>query len=126
MAGAAGPQGTAPRRLGALQAHITAAKPPFKRLFIANRGEIACRIHRAAKALGMETVGVYTKEDAGGRHRQVVDKAIELAPEATPVAPYLNVEAIASIAEKEGCQAVHPGYGFLSERDDFAALLEKK
>lgn len=120
----------ATRRLDVINHQVlsasTCAATPFKRLFIANRGEIACRIHRAAKALGMETVGVYTKEDAGGRHRQVVDKAIELAPEATPVAPYLNVEAIASIAEKEGCQAVHPGYGFLSERDDFAALLEKK
>lgn len=100
--------------------------PPFRRLFVANRGEIACRIHRAAKALGMETVGVYTKEDADGLHRKVLDKAIELPPGATPVAPYLDASYIAELAAKEGCEAVHPGYGFLSENEEFATRCESK
>eukprot|EP00933_Yihiella_yeosuensis_P058743 TRINITY_DN5942_c0_g1_i1.p1 TRINITY_DN5942_c0_g1~~TRINITY_DN5942_c0_g1_i1.p1 ORF type:complete len:1192 (-),score=288.38 TRINITY_DN5942_c0_g1_i1:353-3856(-) len=104
---------------------VSSAPPPFKKIFIANRGEIACRIHRAAKALGMETVGVYTKEDAESLHPKVLDKAIELPPGATPVAPYLDVKSIVDICVKEGCQAVHPGYGFLSENEEFAAMLEK-
>eukprot|EP00928_Gymnodinium_smaydae_P009064 TRINITY_DN13347_c0_g5_i1.p1 TRINITY_DN13347_c0_g5~~TRINITY_DN13347_c0_g5_i1.p1 ORF type:complete len:1168 (-),score=188.02 TRINITY_DN13347_c0_g5_i1:39-3542(-) len=100
--------------------------PPFRRLFIANRGEIACRIHRAAKALGIETVGVYTEQDASSLHRSVLDKTILLPPGATPVAPYLDANSIAELAAKEGCNAVHPGYGFLSENEAFADLCEKK
>jgi len=112
--------------LGSHLAPVATSAPPFKRLFIANRGEIACRIHRAAKALGIETVGIYTEEDAAGLHCTVVDKAIKLAPGATPVAPYIDAAAVAEIAAKEGCDAVHPGYGFLSENEEFAALCEKK
>mmetsp|Transcript_91628 Transcript_91628/g.203409 ORF Transcript_91628/g.203409 Transcript_91628/m.203409 type:complete len:1162 (+) Transcript_91628:64-3549(+) len=115
-------------RIGVLHSHCVAAtaSPPFKRLFIANRGEIACRIHRAAKALGIETVGVYTEEDAGGLHRQTVDKAIALPKGATPVAPYLDAQAMAALAAAEGCNAVHPGYGFLSENEEFALACEAK
>jgi len=102
------------------------AKPPFKRLFIANRGEIACRIHRAAKALGIETVGIYTEEDSKGLHCKVVDKAIKLQAGATPVAPYIDPVAVSDIAAREGCDAVHPGYGFMAENDEFASLCEKK
>jgi len=104
----------------------SAVVAPFQRLFVANRGEIACRIHRAAKALGMQTVGVYTHEDASGLHQRVLDKAIKLAPGATPVAPYLDARALAAIAAQEGCDAVHPGYGFLSESEEFASLCEAK
>mmetsp|Transcript_58956 Transcript_58956/g.104771 ORF Transcript_58956/g.104771 Transcript_58956/m.104771 type:complete len:1172 (+) Transcript_58956:46-3561(+) len=107
-------------------AGTASSNPPFRKIFIANRGEIACRIHRAAKALGMETVGVFTKEDADSLHPKVLDKVIELSPGATPVAPYLDAASISDIAAREGCTAVHPGYGFLSENEEFASLCEKK
>lgn len=104
----------------------TTAVPPLRRLLIANRGEIACRVHRAAKSLGMETVGIYTEEDANGLHCKVLDRAIKLPSGATPVAPYLDAVTISDIGAKEGCWAVHPGYGFLSENGEFAAMCEKK
>merc|ERR1719203_2657587 len=94
------------QRLRTVGAHLTAtptsaaAKAPFERLLIANRGEIACRIHRAAKALGIETVGVYTKEDAESKHPTVVDKAVLLPAGETPVAPYIDAAAIAALAVK--------------------------
>jgi len=117
-----------PQRVQVLHQHVTAAAPAlsFKRLFIANRGEIACRIHRAAKKLGLETVGIYTEEDAGGLHPKVLDKMIKLPPGATSVAPYIDAVSVSEIAAREGCGAVHPGYGFLAENDEFAALCEKK
>ncbi|CAE8600317.1 unnamed protein product, partial [Polarella glacialis] len=130
-----------PRRIQVLRGHVghhsgsgasiapvgtSSTSLPFKKIFVASRGEIACRIHRAAKALGLETVGVFTKEDAEGLHRKVLDKCIELPPGATPVAPYLDASLIADIAAREGCGAVHPGYGFLSENEEFALLCEKK
>eukprot|EP00927_Polykrikos_kofoidii_P046843 TRINITY_DN40970_c0_g1_i1.p1 TRINITY_DN40970_c0_g1~~TRINITY_DN40970_c0_g1_i1.p1 ORF type:complete len:1179 (-),score=218.48 TRINITY_DN40970_c0_g1_i1:110-3586(-) len=116
-------------RLRTLNRHISAAQcsaqAPFKRVLVANRGEIACRIHRAAKALGMETVGIYTVEDKGSLHCKVLDRVIELPPGATPVAPYLDAEFVVKVAVEEGCNAVHPGYGFLSENEHFVALCQK-
>eukprot|EP01062_Namystynia_karyoxenos_P068997 TRINITY_DN641_c0_g1_i2.p1 TRINITY_DN641_c0_g1~~TRINITY_DN641_c0_g1_i2.p1 ORF type:complete len:1189 (+),score=416.21 TRINITY_DN641_c0_g1_i2:87-3569(+) len=122
-------------RVGVLQTHCTpgghraagcAATPPFQRILIANRGEIACRVHRAAAALGVETVGICTEEDSQGLHPRVLGKTVRLAKGATPVAPYLDAGAIVDIAVKEQCQAVHPGYGFLSESTEFAALCERR
>lgn len=116
-----------PQRLDVLRAHVLASMdPPLKRLFIANRGEIACRIHRAARALGVETVGAFTEEDGESLHRRVLDRALPLPKGATPVAPYLDAEALADLASREGCGAVHPGYGFLAESAHFASLCEAR
>lgn len=127
----------AKRRLKILQNHVevdrgvfnprpaATASPPFQKILIVNRGEIACRIHRACKALGIDTVGVCTKEDSKALHPKVVDKVVELPPGASPVAPYLDAENLIKVALEEGCQAVHPGYGFLSENEAFVSLCEK-
>ena len=90
----------------------------MNKLLIANRGEIALRIQRAARDLGIGTVAVYATDDARSRHRLLADEAVALA-EAGPLA-YIDIPAIIAAAKATGCDAVHPGYGFLSERADFA------
>jgi len=91
----------------------------FSKILIANRGEIACRVIRTAHRLGYRTVAVYSEADAGAPHVQQADEAVCIgaAPAATS---YLRVEALLDAARRTGADAVHPGYGFLSERADFA------
>ena len=91
----------------------------LKTLLIANRGEIAIRIARAASELGIRTVGIYSTDDARSLHVRAVDEAVAL--EAGGVPAYLDTAALLSIAKATGCDALHPGYGFLSENADFAA-----
>ena len=91
---------------------------PFDALLIANRGEIAIRIARAATDLGVRAVAVYSEDDAESLHRRVADEAQALA--ATGAAAYLDEEAIVRAAKAAGCDAVHPGYGFLAERASLA------
>jgi acetyl-CoA carboxylase biotin carboxylase subunit len=91
----------------------------FKRVLIANRGEIALRILRACRMLGLETVGVYSKADADAFHLRYVDKDICVGP-ASSSGSYLNIPNIIEAARISGADAVHPGYGFLSENEDFA------
>lgn len=90
----------------------------FRRVLIANRGEIAVRIARAAATLGIESVAIYSTDDAESLHIRLADHAHPL--ERSGAAAYLDVANIARIARDTGCDAVHPGYGFLSERGDFA------
>jgi acetyl/propionyl-CoA carboxylase alpha subunit len=90
----------------------------FKQLLIANRGEIAVRLVRAAQDLGIATVAVHSRDDAGALHTRLADQAVALA--ATGPAAYLDIAALIAVARARGCDAVHPGYGFLSERADFA------
>ncbi|XQU68999.1 Carbamoyl-phosphate synthase large subunit [Cupriavidus sp. H18C1] len=90
----------------------------MKKLLIANRGEIALRVQRAARDLGIATVAVYARDDANSRHRLLADEAVALDGEGP--AAYLDIPAILGAARRTGCDAVHPGYGFLSERADFA------
>ena len=91
----------------------------FSSLLIANRGEIACRVMRTAKRMGLRTIAVYSDADAGAPHVAMADQALRVGP--APVREsYLNVEAILVAARASGAQAVHPGYGFLSENPDFA------
>jgi acetyl/propionyl-CoA carboxylase alpha subunit/acetyl-CoA carboxylase carboxyltransferase component len=94
------------------------ARTMFKRLLIANRGEVAVRILRAAQDLGIATVAVFSRDDAGALHTQLADQTVAL--EATGPAAYLDIAALIAAAHTTGCEAVHPGYGFLSERADFA------
>ncbi|WP_088278681.1 carboxyl transferase domain-containing protein [Ideonella sp. A 288] len=90
----------------------------LQKLLIANRGEIAVRLVRAARDLGIATVAVYARDDAGALHARLADEAVAL--DATGPAAYLDIAALVGIAQRLGCDAVHPGYGFLSERADFA------
>jgi acetyl/propionyl-CoA carboxylase alpha subunit/acetyl-CoA carboxylase carboxyltransferase component len=92
----------------------------FQRVLIANRGEIAIRIARAAAALGIETVGVYAPADALSLHTRVATQAHALAASGDPVRAYLDIEGLIAAAKATGCDCVHPGYGFLSENAAFA------
>ncbi len=97
----------------------------FKKILIANRGEIACRIIKSAKALGIRTVAVYSDADAGALHVEMADEAVHLGP--SPAAQsYLLGDKIIEACLKTGAQAVHPGYGFLSEREWFATACADK
>ncbi|MFN4311724.1 MAG: acetyl/propionyl/methylcrotonyl-CoA carboxylase subunit alpha [Ferrovibrio sp.] len=92
---------------------------PFDTILIANRGEIACRVIRSARALGFSTVAVYSEADAGAPHTLLADRAICIGP-AEAKQSYLSIAAIIDAARRMGAQAVHPGYGFLSENEAFA------
>ena len=96
---------------------------PITRLLIANRGEIALRIHRAAHEMGIETVAVHSTADAEAMHVRLADQAICIGPPSATDS-YLNVAAIISAAEISGADAIHPGYGFLSENAKFAEIVE--
>lgn len=95
----------------------------LKKVLIANRGEIALRIQRACRELGIATVAVYSEADAGARHLRLADQALCIG-RAHPTHSYLNKHAIVQAARLCGADAVHPGYGFLSENAEFAQLLE--
>ena len=88
------------------------------KLLIANRGEIAIRIARAAADLNLPTVAIYSVDDANSLHHRAADEAVALPT--SGVAAYLNADAVIAAAQTTGCDAVHPGYGFLAERADFA------
>jgi len=97
--------------------------PQLTKILIANRGEIACRIQRTAQALGYRTVAIYSEADAQALHVQMADEAVHIGP--APVhQSYLNIEAILNAAKRTGADAIHPGYGFLSENPDFARACQ--
>jgi propionyl-CoA carboxylase alpha chain len=95
----------------------------FKRILIANRGEIACRIIKSARKMGIETVAVYSEADKDALHVEMADTAVLIGPPAAALS-YLVIEKIVAACKESGAEAVHPGYGFLSEREAFPKALE--
>ncbi|HSP20242.1 MAG TPA: biotin carboxylase N-terminal domain-containing protein, partial [Myxococcaceae bacterium] len=95
----------------------------FKKILIANRGEIALRVIRACRELGIRTVAVHSTADASGLHVRFADEAVCIGPPPSRES-YLNIPAVLSAAEITRADAIHPGYGFLSENADFADVCE--
>ncbi|NBO83109.1 MAG: ATP-grasp domain-containing protein, partial [Betaproteobacteria bacterium] len=97
----------------------------FKKILIANRGEIACRVIKTARKMGIATVAVYSEADKDARHVELADEAVLLGP-APSRESYLAAEKIIEACKKTGAQALHPGYGFLSENESFAKRCEEE
>ena len=92
----------------------------INKLLVANRGEIAIRVFRAAVELGIKTVAIYTYEDRYALHRYKADEAYQVGLDSEPLKPYLDIDEIINLAKERQCDAIHPGYGFLSENAEFA------
>ncbi|KHL16044.1 urea carboxylase [Mumia flava] len=102
---------------------MTAPRSRTRTLLVANRGEIAVRILRSARALGMRTVAVFSEADRAAPHVRLADESVLIGP-AAPSASYLDVEAVLAAAKRTGTDAIHPGYGFLSESAEFCEAVE--
>ena len=96
----------------------------FKKILIANRGEIALRIIRASRELGIKTVAVFSTADDLSLHKKFADEAICIGPP-NPLKSYLNINSILAAAELTDADAIHPGYGFLSENANFSSILRR-
>jgi acetyl-CoA carboxylase biotin carboxylase subunit len=105
-------------------AKAESSRSMFEKILIANRGEIALRVLRACKELGIATVAVHSTADADAMHVRLADESVCIGPPAARDS-YLNVPALLSACEITGADAVHPGYGFLSENARFAEILEE-
>lgn len=110
---------------GAAAAAASKDGPVFDKILIANRGEIACRVMRSAHDMGIKTVAIYSEPDAEAMHVKMADEAYCVGPAASAES-YLNIDRIMEVIDATGAQAVHPGYGFLSENHLFAEALEAK
>src|SRR4030088_1471832 len=108
----------------ATKGEATVARPPFDKILIANRGEIACRVIRTCKRLGIKTVAVYSEPDADALHVRLADEKVLIGPPPSAQS-YLQIDKIVEGCKKTGEQAVHPGYGFLSEKQEFQKALAK-
>lgn len=100
-------------------------KPPFSKILVANRGEIAIRVLRAAYELGIETVAIFSHEDRYSLHRYKADEAYQIGEEGEALAPYLNIEEIVHLAKQKNISAIHPGYGFLAENVKFVRACQE-
>ena len=99
---------------------------PLKKVLCANRGEIAIRIFRACNELEVRTVAIYSEEDRVSEHRHKADEAYLVGRGKRPVDAYLGIDEILEVAKACGADAIHPGYGFLSENPDFARACEER
>ncbi|MDP1728067.1 MAG: pyruvate carboxylase [Bacteroidota bacterium] len=99
---------------------------PIQKLMVANRGEIAIRVFRAAVELNIKTVAIYTYEDRYSLHRYKADESYQIGKETNPLKPYLDIEEIIHVAKNNGVDAIHPGYGFLSENANFAQRCKEE
>ena len=97
-------------------------KRKFKRVLVANRGEIAIRIFRACKELGIRSVAIYSEEDKNTLFRTKADESYQIGKGKSPVDAYLAIDEIIELAKAKGVDAIHPGYGFLSENVEFAKV----
>ena len=97
----------------------------FKRVLVANRGEIAIRVFRACQELGIRTVAIYSEEDRNSLFRFKADESYQIGADKTPVAAYLSINEIIDLAKAKGVDAIHPGYGFLAENTEFAKACEE-
>ena len=97
----------------------------FKKILIANRGEIAIRVMRAANEMGKKTVAVYAEEDKLSLHRFKADEAYQIGEGLSPVGAYLSIPEIIRVAKASGADAIHPGYGLLSENPDFVDACDQ-
>ena len=94
----------------------------FKRVLVANRGEIAIRVFRACSELGIRTVAIYSEEDKTAPFRKKADESYQIGKGKDPVSAYLGIDEIIALAKSKGVDAIHPGYGFLSENSHFAEI----
>src|SRR2546425_2145452 len=97
----------------------------FKKILIANRGEVACRVIKTVKKMGIATVAVYSEADRDALHVELADEAVFIGP-APSRESYLVMDKIIAACRETGAQAVHPGYGFLSENEEFARRVEEE
>src|SRR3972149_4678736 len=98
----------------------------IKKVLVANRGEIAIRIFRACVELGLKTVAIYTYEDRYSQHRYKADESYQVGKDNESLKPYLDIDEIINLAKEKKVDAIHPGYGFLSENAEFAKKCRDK
>jgi len=108
-----------------MQSSSTTRARPIQRLLVANRSEIAIRVFRAATELGIRTVAIYAEEDKLSLHRFKADEAYQIGKGKGPLEAYLTIEEVIRVAREAKVDAIHPGYGFLSESPEFAEACAK-